>query len=187
FGGYELQLRQLWHALSRADLAALTSLAESGDGRPLDHLVSFLASGHVGERYWRRIGEVTVEFPGRLDHGPLSRVLPTFDALVVPSVVPEAFGMVAAEAAACGVLPIVPRHSGIGEIGAALEEEMGRPGLLSYDPAEPVEGIAAAIDDVLELPLEERRSLERVAVRVTRERWSWEHVAQQLLDLALDR
>ena len=39
-----------------------------------------------------------------------------------PSVFPEAFGMVAAEAAAAGCPPIVARHSGLAEIAAGLEE-----------------------------------------------------------------
>ena len=34
----------------------------------------------------------------------------------MPSTFPEAFGMVAAEAAACGALPVVARHSGLAEV-----------------------------------------------------------------------
>ena len=36
------------------------------------------------------------------------------------STFPEAFGMVAAEAAACGALPVVANHSGLGEVAATL-------------------------------------------------------------------
>ena len=39
-------------------------------------------------------------------------LLPLCDVAVVPSIFPEAFGMVAAEAAAAGVLPVVSAHSG---------------------------------------------------------------------------
>ena len=41
------------------------------------------------------------------------------DVLVVPSVMHEAFGMVAVEGAAAGALPLVARHSGLAEIGRA--------------------------------------------------------------------
>ena len=43
---------------------------------------------------------------------------------VVPSIFPEAFGMVAAEAAAAGSPPLVARHSGLAEVAAGLEEEL---------------------------------------------------------------
>ena len=92
--------------------------------------------------------------------------------------------MVAAEAAACAVLPIVPRHSGIGEIGAALEDELDRPGLLTFDPEDPVRGIAAAIDRVIGLQESERRTLEQKASAFARSAWSWDTVGERLLDLA---
>ena len=38
----------------------------------------------------------------------------------MPSTFPEAFGMVAAEAAACGALPLSAAHSGMAEVTATL-------------------------------------------------------------------
>jgi glycosyltransferase involved in cell wall biosynthesis len=127
---------------------------------------------------------VEIEFLGHLEHDPLADVLPRFDVLVVPSIVPEAFGMVAAEAAACGVLPVVPDHSGIAEAGAAIEEAIDRPGLLTYDATRPVEGIADRVEAVLGLDDVERRRLGGAASRLARERWSWDRVAVKLLELA---
>ena len=40
--------------------------------------------------------------------------------MAVTSTFPEAFGMVAAEAAACGALPVVADHSGLGEVARTL-------------------------------------------------------------------
>ncbi len=57
---------------------------------------------------------------GRLDHDELSEVLPACEAVVVPSTFPEAFGMVAAEAAACGALPVSAAHSGLAEVSGTL-------------------------------------------------------------------
>src|SRR5262249_44361642 len=62
-------------------------------------------------------------FPGPLEPRPLVHLLPLADAAVVPSIFPEAFGMVAAEAAAAGCPPLVARHSGLAEIAAGLEAE----------------------------------------------------------------
>ena len=47
---------------------------------------------------------------------------PACEAQVVPSTFPEAFGMVAIEAAACGALPLSASHSGLAEVTAALRE-----------------------------------------------------------------
>src|ERR687888_518035 len=60
-------------------------------------------------------------FTGPLEHRHLVYLLPLCDAAVVPSIFPEAFGMVAAEAAAAGVPPLVARHSGLAEVAAGLE------------------------------------------------------------------
>src|SRR5207248_2424406 len=60
-------------------------------------------------------------FTGPLEHRHLVHLLPLADVSVVPSIFPEAFGMVAAEAAAAGTPPLVARHSGLAEIAAGLE------------------------------------------------------------------
>lgn len=185
YGGFAGPLRRFAEALRSGDLASLRALAERGEDAPLPELVSFLADPPAG--YLEAARAVEIDFTGRLEHGPLSELLPSFDVLVVPSVVPEAFGMVAAEAAATGVLPIVPSHSGIGEAGAAVEEAIGRPGWLTFDPGDPVRGIAAAIDRVLGTELQERQSLEQRATRFARSQWSWDHVANELLALAQER
>src|SRR5262249_6490329 len=49
-------------------------------------------------------------FTGALEHRHLVHLLPLCDVAVVPSIFPEAFGMVAAEAAAAGVPPVVANH-----------------------------------------------------------------------------
>jgi glycosyltransferase involved in cell wall biosynthesis len=62
-----------------------------------------------------------VIFTGPIDHANLKYLLPCSDVLVAPSVFPEAFGMVAVEALACGVLPIVTYQSGLKEIVDIVE------------------------------------------------------------------
>ncbi|MDQ3953826.1 MAG: glycosyltransferase family 4 protein, partial [Actinomycetota bacterium] len=155
YGGFARELKALAYTMRTRNPAAAAKLAREAR---LGKLARFLEA--VPEGYWERAAEVPLEFPGRLEHGPLSATLPSWDVLVVPSEISEAFGMVAAEAAASGVLPIVPRHSGIGEAGAALERELDVPGLLTFDPEDPVRGIADRIDAILAMPYEERRALE---------------------------
>ena len=61
--------------------------------------------------------------PGRSSTATSCTCSPLADVTVVPSIFPEAFGMVAAEAAAAGSPPLVARHSGLAEVAAGLEEE----------------------------------------------------------------
>ena len=56
---------------------------------------------------------------------------------VVPSIFPEAFGMVAAEAAAAGSPPLVARHSGLAEIADGLEAAYRRRSAISRASSPP--------------------------------------------------
>ena len=180
YGGDEEPLRELAVALRDGDPSRIASASASFPGHAE-------WSPELTERYLARARDVEVTFTGRLEHDELAPFLPQMDLLVVPSVVPEAFGMVAAEAAASGVLPLVPRHSGIGEAGAAVEAAIGRPGELSFDPTRPVEGIAEGIDRILGRSEREREEASRRAVALARERWSWERVAEDFLAIASSR
>ena len=182
FGDFEPQLEELWNAAQSGDRSRMKAMVEEYSVPELEPLSRFIDSDVVNDSYFRRTAEIEVRFPGRLEHGPLALVLPTFDLLVVPSVLAEAFGMVGAEAAACGVLPIVPNHSGIAEVGAALEDALDRPGLLTFDHRKPIEGIAQAIDAVLAIPIAERQEMGWAVAAVARERWSWPTVASALLE-----
>ena len=71
----------------------------------------------------RRSAPPRTLFTGPLEHRHLVHLLPLADVAVVPSIFPEAFGMVAAEAAAAGCPPLVARHSGLAEIAEGLEAE----------------------------------------------------------------
>lgn len=184
YGGFEVGLEQLATALQRGDVSAIRSICENAADGPLTSVLQFVDDGAMDADYFERAASFDIRFTGRLEHGPLSEVLPSADVLVVPSIVREAFGMVAAEAAACGVLPIVPDHSGISEAGAAVEAAIGRPGLLTFESSDPIRSLAAAIDRVLDIPRPEREEMGAEAAALARARWSWAHVADQLLALA---
>jgi glycosyltransferase involved in cell wall biosynthesis len=100
----------------------------------------------------------------------------------VPSIFPEAFGMVAAEAAAAGVPPLVARHSGLAEIAAGLEEayppEHRR--LSSFANGDATE-LRERLGELLALAPAEHARLCRAARLAVEERWSWAHVAERLL------
>ena len=68
----------------------------------------------------------SVELIGRLEHDEVAELLPGAEALVMPSTFPEAFGMVAVEAAACGALPVSAGHSGMLEVSRAARRGAAR-------------------------------------------------------------
>ena len=129
--------------------------------------------------------DADVIFTGRLDHRYAPGAVSAMDVLVVPSVLDEAFGMVAAEGAAAGVLPMVARHSGLAEVAGALEGDVGRPGLFSFEPGPGAEvRLATDVDRLLALPTDERDELRRAVSAFVAREWSWERTASRLLDAA---
>jgi glycosyltransferase involved in cell wall biosynthesis len=121
-------------------------------------------------------------FTGPLEHRHLVHLLPLCDVAVVPSIFPEAFGMVAAEAASAAVPPVVAGHSGLAEVAAGIAEEYpaGRAHLLSV-PAGDAGALRERLGELLALPDEERRALGLAARRAVGRRWSWAAVSARLL------
>jgi glycosyltransferase involved in cell wall biosynthesis len=193
FGTYREALGRFVDALRRADLKALDEIAargrelEGGPAGELRYLRAFL--GSVDET-WLRAAPLAAErihFTGRLEHDDLPDLLPAVEAQVMPSTFPESFGMVAAEAAACGALPLSANHSGMAEVTAtlapALPEEL-RP-LMSFGVGPgAVREIAEKLVTWLTLdPSERERARDALAAEAAR-RYSWESVADGVIDAA---
>jgi glycosyltransferase involved in cell wall biosynthesis len=190
FGAYEDGLRRLLDALGQGDLGGAGEIAEAGWGleggeeRPLPILSAFLDDPPMGYAEAARAAAGSVEFIGRLEHDEVAELLPGADALVMPSTFPEAFGMVAAEAAACGVLPVSAGHSGMLEVSrqlmAALPSEVG---WLTSFPVEEraVEAIAERLNGWLSLSSAERSAARESLVETARRLWSWEGVARGVI------
>ena len=122
-------------------------------------------------------------FTGPLEHRHLRHLLALADACVVPSIFPEAFGMVAAEAAAAGCPPLVARHSGLAEVAAGLEEAY--PAELRHLAAfasGDVRDLAARLAELLALPPASRDAIRAAARAAVVERWSWAGVSRRLLE-----
>ena len=121
-------------------------------------------------------------FTGPLEHRHLVHLLPLADVTVVPSIFPEAFGMVAAEAAAAGSPPLVARHSGLAEVAAGLAEEYPDRfrELASFETGN-AEDLARKLTELLALPRAEHDALRAAARQAVVDRWSWASVARRLL------
>ena len=205
FGAYRAGLERLVACLAAGDLDGAMEIArlgraleaeggESHDPRqatPLRHLLAFLSSlsGVEAQRYLEAARDLDerIVFTGRLDHEELAEVLPACSALVVPSTFPEAFGMVAVEAGACGALPVSAAHSGLAEVSQELAEEL---------PPEVAAWLSFPVDDGAVQALGERlvawlgadsalQDRTRAAlVAAVRERWSWQGVARGVIAAA---
>jgi glycosyltransferase involved in cell wall biosynthesis len=133
-----------------------------------------------------RIAEgLNVLFTGPLEHRHLVHLLALADAAVVPSIFPEAFGMVAAEAAGAGCPPIVADHSGLAEIAQGLARHY--PPELRQLPSFPngdADELRERLQVQLALPPAERDALRAAARAATVDLWSWTSVARRILEAA---
>jgi glycosyltransferase involved in cell wall biosynthesis len=199
YGEYEQGLRRLLEALDRGDLEDAREVVrrgwelEGGPRQPLPILSAFLADPPPGYLDAAKGAAGSIEFIGRLEHDEVAELLPRTEALVMPSTFPEAFGMVAAEAAACGVLPLSAGHSGMREVSRELAAALppAAADLVSFMVEEgAVEAIAGRLNTWLATPEAERAEAREALVATARRLWSWEGVARGVIEASrgeLDR
>jgi glycosyltransferase involved in cell wall biosynthesis len=196
FGEYEEGIVELWSAIERGELDRVREIAaagralEGGPAGPLRMLLSFLDRLPGGYLDASRAAAGSVSFAGRLEHDEVGRLVPACDVLVFPSTFPEAFGMVAAEAACAGVAPVSADHSGAAEVSRALAAELPEDAAahLSFSLGDDaVLDLARSICGWLRLDpslaADARRRLSAAARRL----WSWEGVARSVLAASAGR
>jgi glycosyltransferase involved in cell wall biosynthesis len=186
FGGFRAGLEQLAGHLAAGDLDAARAL-RSEHGAELPHLAAFLETADDAYREAARGMTDRIAWAGRLDHSELPDVLPAAEAMAVPSTFPEAFGMVAAEAAACGALPVVAAHSGLAEVARTLgaaAPEAARDWLTFEVGPGAVRELAADLSAWLEAPDDLRAATREAIVAATRASYSWDGVARSVIAAA---
>ena len=184
FGTFREALEALTLAMSSGDRHPLELLANGGrlyEGGPRDPMAHFT----ISEGLLRDAASMAdaVEFVGPLEHRELSKLLPAADAAVVPSIFPESFGLVAAEAAASGVPPFVADHSGLREAGGIVGRGLPfdlRVGLENFE-----ENLARALTDYLGRDEKERTGYGEVVRRNSVEYLGWDTLAEKIAVLAV--
>ncbi len=190
FGSFEEGLQDLWSSIQSGDLDSASSTAQRGrelegeqSGGKLRILSDFLRDPPEGYAEMGRVAADSVLWAGRLDHDEVAEVLPASDALVMPSTFPEAFGMVAAEAAACGVPFVSADHSGMLEVSKRLGEALDpedAPFLSFSVESDAIEQLAACLLHWLRMePAEQARISERLASAAS-DSYSWPAMAAAL-------
>ena len=196
FGAYRETAERLWAAVEGGDLGAAREIARRGrglEGGPegkLEMLSAFLDDPPEGWLEAARAAAGSVRLCGRLEHDEVGALVPASDALVFPSTFPEAFGMVASEAAAAGALPVSAAHSGLAEVSRELAATLpdAAAGLVSFELGNgAIESIAARLNGWLALD-DATRDAARAALRETVARlWSWEGVARGVVAASAGR
>ncbi|MFL5883610.1 MAG: glycosyltransferase, partial [Thermoleophilaceae bacterium] len=193
FGTYREALKELASALQRGDLDRARDIADRGrelEGGPpgaLRYLRDFLDRVDGDYLAAARDAFERVHFTGRLEHDDVPPLLVNSSAQVVPSTFPEAFGMVAAEAAACGALPLSAAHSGLLEVSRHLQEAVDedvRP-LLSFElGGDAVDQIAAKLSRWLTMDRDRRERAATALSELARADYGWEGVAKGVIAAA---
>ena len=183
FGTFREALEALTISMSAEDRQTLKLLTEGGqfyEGGPPGPLAHF----GVPDDLLRKAAGMAdaVEFVGPLEHRELAKLLPAADAAVVPSIFPESFGLVAAEAAASGVPPFVADHSGLREVGAIVGRGLPFDLRVSMDGFE--ENLARALIDYLRRFPKERAEYGALVRRNSVGFLGWDTLAEKLARLA---
>ncbi|MET0513488.1 MAG: glycosyltransferase family 4 protein [Thermoleophilaceae bacterium] len=196
FGTYREAMGRFVEALRRRDLDDLREIAARGrelEGGPPGELKYLRAFLEGVDEEWLSAAPAAAErihFTGRLEYDDLPSLVPACEAQVMPSTFPEAFGMVAAEAAACGVLPLSAGHSGMAEVTAtlapALPEHL-RP-LLSFSVGpDAVDQITRKLVAWLTLDPRKRERAKAALAERAAAHYSWESVAEKVIKAAEGR
>jgi len=196
FGTYREGLERLMASLAAGDIDDVREIASLGrelEGGPrseLSYIRSFL--DELDDRYLESASTAfdRVHFTGRLEHDDLPDLLPSCIAQVVPSTFPEAFGMVAVEAAACGALPLSASHSGLAEVTRQLQEAVDDDvrRLLSFERGPgAVREIADKLSTWLAMDPPARERAREALSEDARRRFGWEGVARGVIAAAQGR
>ncbi len=183
FGTFREALEALVLSMSNGDRRTLELLADGGrlyEGGSHEALAHFTLS----ENLLRDAAGVvdSIEFIGPLEHGALAKLLPVADVAVVPSIFPESFGLVAAEAAASGILPFVADHSGLREAGGIVGRGLPFDLRVGMDRFE--ENLANALVDYLKRSKSERLGYGEIVRRNSVEYLGWDTLAEEVVRLA---
>lgn len=195
FGEFRGMLQLMLEAIASADARRMRVLCEYGErtytripvsSAPVVEFLDRMEETGGLESYLRACTETGVEeaviFTGYLTPEEHSLILGHASTLLVPSLAPEAFGLVATEAMACGVPPIASMHSGLKTAMQPIVDIEGRECLYLLNPdAGMIERIVEACVMVLDMTKQTRLELGASLRRIVTESFSWQAFAGRLV------
>ena len=159
-------------------------------------LITQLKEPDFAEQYFysaSKLIQSKIVFTGFLEHKYLKKLIPCADVTVAPSIFPEAFGLVAVESLAAGVIPVQTNHSGFSEVIKKYFDEFDD--LFDKNTTDPlylnedlVLNLANNIDQILSYyenkDQRDRQIIRQRARDVSLDNYSWEGIANKYLSLA---
>jgi len=182
FGSYREHLEGMIQGLAQGDRKLFLACARAGNFVETRNLDNWFRPLTPQER-----DRITVT--GILDHEALGCLLPLASLTIVPSKWPEAFGMVAVEAMAAGVLPLCNNHAGLRDVIETVHTvSPGIADLMRLDRAGFVEQLPGKIDSALNFLYPDgyadhshRQKISRQLRRISVAHYSWDGIAKRLL------
>ncbi len=147
------------------------------------------------EEMSKNISSLTVDvrdkivFTGIINHAQLVNLLPAMDVLIAPSVFPEAFGMVAIEAAACGVYPVITYQSAFKEIadevkGLVSDQVVIRDVYLDENASTNIaKNTLAYLDAKNQMSSQELQDFKGALRKLVVDNYSWEGISSKYLKI----
>jgi len=184
FGNYREHLEALLHSLQRGNIEEVRSVAKAGN---------FITDIDI-DTFFRKISyneSKRILITGYLNHQLLSELLPLASLCIVPSKLAEAFGMVAVEAMASGVLPICNNHSGLKDVMNTVKESY--PEIAPYISTNK-NNFFNELPDKIETALkflypngfndhDFKQNVSKKLRKISKEKYSWKGIAEELASL----
>ena len=183
FGSYREHLEGIVQSFYTGNIDECKKCALAGD----------FTEGVDFEKWFRQLSRREMDritITGFLDHEMLKEILPLADICIVPSKWPEAFGMVAVEAMAAGVLPICNYYAGLRDVVDAAAEDMPEiRGIISMDRDNFINLLPGKIESALDFlypdGFSDRQRKEQIASElrsISVKKFSWDGICRKLLD-----
>jgi len=183
FGTYREHMEGMLHSLGSGDRSAFEAYARAGD---------FVEETDCG-KWFRPLSTydtTRITITGIIDHDALRELLPLASISIVPSKGPEAFGMVAVEAMAAGVLPLCNYHAGLRDVVdevAAVSKELAA--LMSLDRRNFVAQLPEKVETALKYLYpdgfdnqDKKRQVSEQLRQISINKFSWDGIARRLVD-----
>ncbi len=182
FGSYREHLQGMLQALTDGNFDQFVQCARAGN----------FVDDTDFRKWFRPLSPAESEritVTGFLDHDMLKEVLPLASMVVVPSKWPEAFGMVAVESMAAGVLPLCNDHAGLRDVLDTVTQELPQlQDIIRIDRDNFVQELPLKIEKALHYLYpngftnqEFRRQLGEKLREISIKNFSWNEIALKLL------
>jgi len=183
FGSYREYLETLLFALQHNKMSLFNQIS-TDDGTGVKSILKANDFKKTQDTILDRI-----VFTGILEHSELKYLIPLVDILIVPSLFPETFGMIAAEGMASGVPTLVTHQSGLADMHEIMSKLLKSDVTLKKMHVHPnlPKQMADNIDALIKTGTTRNRRVKKALHDYAKEHFSWDKIAKQCILLSSRR